>query len=92
MSKEANIGAFRIIVFTPNEASAAKHPVPITTPKRCGYVSLIPNLTPETVKRIIFGPGLNRPINTKINKGKNSKIISPHNNFQNSKYNNEIAR
>jgi hypothetical protein len=65
--------------FTPSEESAAKNPVPTTTPKRCGHVFLIPNLAPEIVKRIMFGPGVNKPTNTKINSGKKSEIKSPQN-------------
>ena len=79
LSIDSNTGAFSIIVFTPTEESAAKNPVPITTPKRCGYVSLIPNLAPEIVKRIMLGPGVNKPTNTKINNGKKSEIKSPQN-------------
>jgi hypothetical protein len=79
LSIDANNGAFSIIVVTPNEEIAAKNPVPITTPNRCGYVSLIPNLAPEIVKRIMFGPGVNKPTNTKINSGKKSEIKSPLN-------------
>ena len=67
----------RIMVFTPSDEIAAKNPVPITTPSRWGYVSLIPNFTPEIVSRIIFGPGVNNPTKTKTKSGKRSKIISP---------------
>lgn len=87
LSIDSNNGAFSMIVFTPSEESAAKSPVPITTPKRCGYVSLIPNLAPEIVKRIMLGPGVNKPTNTKTNNGKKSEIKSPQNLFfQTSKY------
>ena len=79
LSIDSNTGAFSIIVFTPTEESAAKNPVPITTPKRCGYVSLIPNLAPEIVKRIMLGPGVNKPTNIKTNNGKKSEIKSPQN-------------
>ena len=79
LSIDSNNGAFSIIVFTPSEENAANNPVPITTPKRCGYVSLIPNLAPEIVKRIMLGPGVNKPTNTKINNGKKSEIKSPQN-------------
>ena len=72
-----NIGAMRIMVFTPSDEIAAKNPVPITTPSRWGYVSLIPNFTPEIVSRIIFGPGVNNPTKTKIKSGKRSEIITP---------------
>jgi hypothetical protein len=67
----------RIMVFTPSDEIAAKNPVPITTPSRWGYVSLIPNFTPEIVSRIIFGPGVNNPTKTKTKSGKRSEIISP---------------
>ena len=73
----SNIGAMRIMVFTPSDEIAAKNPVPITTPSRWGYVSLIPNFTPEIVSRIIFGPGVNNPTKTKTKSGKKSEIISP---------------
>ena len=79
LSIDSNNGAFIIIVFIPSEENAARKPVPITTPKRCGYVSLIPNLAPEIVKRIILGPGVNKPTNTKTNNGKKSEIKSPQN-------------
>tara|TARA_B100001057_G_scaffold488282_1_gene572369 strand:- start:1321 stop:1596 length:276 start_codon:yes stop_codon:yes gene_type:complete len=81
-----NIGAFRIIVLTPSDDSAARNPVPITTPKRWGYVSLIPNFTPEIVKRIMFGPGVNKPTNTKIKSGKKSEIMTPQKKIPNSKF------
>ena len=68
------------MLFTPSDESAAKNPVPITTPNRWGYVSLIPNFTPETVNRIMFGPGVNKPTNTKINSVKKSEIMSPQKN------------
>ena len=77
LSIDSNNGAFSIIVFIPSEENAAKKPVPITTPKRCGYVSLIPNLAPEIVKRIVLGPGVNKPTNTKINNGRKSEMKSP---------------
>ena len=79
LSIDSNTGAFSIIVFTPSEENAARKPVPITTPKRCGYVSLIPNLAPEIVKRIMLGPGANKPTNTKTNNGKKTEIKSPQN-------------
>ena len=59
-------------MFTPSDEIAAKNPVPITTPSRWGYVSLTPNFTPEMVKRITFGPGVNKPIKTKIKIGNKS--------------------
>ena len=71
----------RIMVFTPSDEIAAKHPVPITTPSRWGYVSLTPNLTPETVSKIIFGPGVNKPTKTKTKSGKKSEILSPQKNL-----------
>jgi hypothetical protein len=40
-------------------------------------VSLTPNFTVEIVKRIMFGPGVNKPIKTKIKIGKKSEIMSP---------------
>ena len=49
----------------------------MTTPNRWGYVLLIPNFTPEIVKRIMFGPGVNKPTKTKIKSGKKSGILSP---------------
>ena len=67
----------KIMVFTPSDEIAAKNPVPITTPSRWGYVSLIPNFTPEIVSRIIFGPGVNNPTKTKTKTGKKSEIMSP---------------
>ena len=70
LSIGSNIGALRIMVSTPSDESAAKNPVPITTPNKWGYVSLTPNFTPEIVKRIMFGPGVNKPTNTKIKSGK----------------------
>ena len=79
LSIDSSNGAFSIIVFTPSEENAANNPVPITTPKRCGYVSLIPNLAPEIVKRIMLGPGVNKPTNTKTNNGKKSEIKLPQN-------------
>ena len=69
------------MVFTPSNEIAAKHPVPITTPSRWGYVSLTPNLTPETVSKIIFGPGVNKPTKTKTKSGKKSEILSPQKNL-----------
>ena len=77
LSIDLNIGACKIIAFTPTDEIAANNPVPITTPKRWGYVPLIPNFTPEIVKRIMFGPGMNKPTNTKIKSGKTSEILSP---------------
>ena len=65
------------MVFTPSDEIAANNPVPITTPNRWGYVLLIPNFTPEIVKRIMFGPGVNKPTKTKINSVKKSEITSP---------------
>lgn len=65
------------MVFTPSDENAAKKPVPITTPNKWGYVSLTPNFTVEIVKRIMFGPGVNKPIKTKIKIGKKSEIMSP---------------
>ena len=65
------------MVFTPSEESAAKNPVPITTPNRWGIVSFTPNFTPEIVNKIMFGPGVNKPTKTKIKSGKKSEIISP---------------
>ena len=65
------------MVFTPSDENAAKKPVPITTPNKWGYVSLTPNFTLEIVKRIMFGPGVNKPIKTKIKIGKKSEIMSP---------------
>ena len=76
LSIDSNNGAFSIIVFTPSEENASNNPVPITTPKRCGYVSLIPNLAPEIVKRIMLGPGVNKPTNTKINNGVLTSVVS----------------
>ena len=73
----SNIGAMRIMVFTPSDEIVAKNPVPITTPSRWGYVSLTPNFTLEIVSRIIFGPGVNNPTKTKTKSGKKSEIISP---------------
>ena len=68
------------MVFTPSDEIAANNPVPITTPNRWGYVLLIPNFTPEIVKRIMFGPGVNKPTKTKIKSGKKSEIFSPQKN------------
>ena len=68
------------MVFTTSDERAAKNPVPITTPNRWGYVSLTPNFTPEIVNRIMFGPGVNKPIKTKIKSGKKSEIMSPQRN------------
>ena len=68
------------MLFTPSDESAAKSPVPITTPNRWGYVSLTPNFMPEIVNRIIFGPGVNKPTKTKTKSGKKSEIISPQKN------------
>ena len=65
------------MVLTPSDESAAKSPVPITTPNRWGYVSLTPNFMPEIVNRIIFGPGVNKPTKTKTKSGKKSEIMSP---------------
>ena len=65
------------MVFTPSDEIAANNPVPITIPNRWGYVPLIPNFTPEIVKRIMFGPGVNKPTKTKIKSGKKSEILSP---------------
>ena len=65
------------MVSTPSDESAAKNPVPITTPNKWGYVSLTPNFKPETVNRIMFGPGVNKPTNTKINSVKKSEIMPP---------------
>ena len=65
------------MVFIPSDENAAKKPVPITTPNKWGYVSLTPNFTLEIVKRIMFGPGVNKPIKTKIKIGKKSEIMSP---------------
>ena len=72
------------MVFTPSEESAAKKPVPITTPNRWGIVSFTPNFTPEIVNKIMFGPGVNKPTKTKIKSGKKSEIMSPQKypNFQ----------
>ena len=80
MRIDFNIGACKIIVFTPSDEIAANNPVPITTPNRWGYVPLIPNFTPEIVKRIIFGPGVNKPTKTKIKSWKKSEILSPQKN------------
>ena len=63
--------------MTPTDESAARNPVPITTPNKWGYVSFTPNFAPEIVKRIMFGPGVNKPTNTKMNSGKNSEIMTP---------------
>ena len=79
MSSASNTGTCKIIEFTPNEDRAAKIPVPITTPKRCGSVALIPNFAPDKVRRIMFGPGDDRPTNTKTSKDKTSEIMSPQN-------------
>ena len=68
------------MVFTPSEESAAKNPVPITTPNRWGIVSFTPNFTPEIVNKIMFGPGVNKPTKTKIKSGKKSEIMSPQKN------------
>ena len=68
------------MVFTPSEESAAKNPVPITTPKRWGIVSFTPNFTPEIVNKIMFGPGVNKPTKAKIKSGKKSEIMSPQKN------------
>ena len=68
------------MVFTPSDAIAANNPVPIATPNRWGYVPLIPNFTTEIVKRIMFGPGVNKPTKTKINSAKKSEIMSPQKN------------
>ena len=65
------------MVFTPSDENAARKPVPITTPNKWGYVSLIPNFTLEIVKRIMFGPGVNKPIKTKIKICKKSEIMTP---------------
>jgi len=65
------------MVFTPSDESAAKKPVPITTPNRWGIVSFTPNFTPEIVNKIMFGPGVNKPTKTKIKSGKKSEIMSP---------------
>ena len=65
------------MVFTPSDEIAANNPVPITIPNRWGYVLLIPNFTPEIVKRIMFGPGVNKPTKTKIKSGKKSEIMLP---------------
>ena len=69
-----NIGACKIMVFTPSDEIAANNPVPITTPNRWGYILLIPNFIPEIDKRIMFGPGVNKPTKTKIKSGKKSEI------------------
>ena len=70
------------MVLTPSDESAAKTPVPITTPNRWGYVSLTPNFMPEIVSRIIFGPGVNKPTKTKTKNGKKSEIMSPQKKIQ----------
>ena len=75
MRIDFNIGACEIMVFTPSDEIAANNPVPITTPNRWGYVLLIPNFTPEIVKRIMFGPGVNKPTKTKTKSGKKSEIM-----------------
>ena len=80
MRIDFNIGACKIKVFTPSDEIAANNPVPITTPNRWGHVPLIPNFTPEIVKRIMFGPGVNKPTKTKIKSGKKSEILSPQKN------------
>ena len=74
------------MLFTPSDESAAKNPVPITTPNKWGYVSLTPNFTLEIVNRIMFGPGVNKPTNTKINGVKKSEIILPQKKFQISQF------
>ena len=70
------------MLLTPSDESAAKNPVPITTPNKWGYVSLTPNFTLEIVNRIMFGPGVNKPTNTKINSVTKSEIMSPQKNFK----------
>ena len=67
------------MVLTPSDESAAKSPLPITTPNRWGDVSLTPNFMPEIVNRIIFKPGVNKPTKTKTKtkSGKKSEIMSP---------------
>tara|TARA_B100001939_G_C16644378_1_gene488988 strand:+ start:331 stop:600 length:270 start_codon:yes stop_codon:yes gene_type:complete len=79
LSSASNTGTRKIIEFIPNDDSAARIPVPITTPKRCGNVALIPNFAPDKVRSIILGPGDDRPTNTKISKDKTSEILSPQN-------------
>ena len=74
------------MLLTPSDESAAKNPVPITTPNKWGYVSLTPNFTLEIVNRIMFGPGVNKPTNTKINSVKKSEIILPQKKFQISQF------
>ena len=82
MRIDFNIGACKIMVFTPSDEIAANNPVPITTPNRWGYVLLIPNFIPEIDKRIMFGPGVNKPTKTKIKSGKKSEILSPQKKFK----------
>ena len=53
------------MVFIPSDEIAANNPVPITTPNKWVYVPLIPDFRPEIVKKIMFGPGVNKPTNTK---------------------------
>ena len=65
MRIDFNIGACKIKVFTPSDEIAANNPVPITTPNKWVYVPLIPDFRPEIVKKIMFGPGVNKPTNTK---------------------------
>ena len=42
-------------------------------------MALIPNFAPDKVRRIMFGPGDDRPTNTKTSKDKTSEILSPQN-------------
>ena len=42
-------------------------------------MALIPNFAPDKVRRIMFGPGDDRPTNTKTSKDKTSEINSPQN-------------
>ena len=42
-------------------------------------MALIPNFAPDKVRRIMFGPGDDRPTNTKTSKDKTSEIMSPQN-------------
>ena len=68
MKIDFNIGACKIIVFTPSDEIAANNPVPITTPNRWGYVPLIPNFTPReaSVLQLVAEGLMNKEIARKL--------------------------
>ena len=69
------MGAANRTLCTPKTLAAARSPVPIGTPNRCGRVAQNPNRAPDVVSSTTFGPGENSPANMNTKRGSEAAMI-----------------